>query len=104
MPGVSGLNFIENQIRKGCKVQHIAVMSGDWKDPGLKMAKEWGCQVFYKPFSILKLKNWLDTIRENFATNQAALTIPAPDLLKKKIRNSDAKPKFLRKQSPKTSD
>ena len=104
MPGVSGLSFIENQIRKGCKVQHIAVMSGDWTDPGLKQAKSWGCQVFYKPFSILKLKQWLDGIRQDFSENHPVIKIPAPELLKKQIRNGDAKPNFLQRQAPKPSE
>lgn len=67
MPGENGLTFIENQIQKGCKVEHIAVMSGDWEDPDLEKAKELGCQVLYKPFSIIKLKNWLDSIRADFS-------------------------------------
>ena len=101
MPGVNGLKFIENQIRKGCKVQHIAVMSGDWTDPGLKQAKTWGCQVFYKPFSILKLKNWLDSIRQDFESDQPVIKITAPELLKKKVQNTKAKPRYIRKQAPK---
>ena len=66
MPGTSGVNFIEKQLRQGCKVKRIAVMSGDWGDSGLVRAKKLGCMVFKKPFSILDMKKWLDGIRKDF--------------------------------------
>jgi len=76
MPGENGLSFIENQIQKGCKVGHIAVMSGDWEDPDLEKAKEIGCEVLYKPFSIVKLKNWLDSIRTDFSEKNDIRSVP----------------------------
>lgn len=66
MPGQNGMQFIENQIRKGCKVRHIAVMSGDWGDPAIQKAREMGCLVLQKPFSILTLRKWLDDLRRGF--------------------------------------
>ena len=104
MPGVSGLNFIENQIRKGCKVQHIAVMSGDWTDPGLKQAKEWGCQVFYKPFSIIKLKDWLDSIRSDFSQIKLNITLPVSEMKSEKKQATRDHQRFLRERPSRIVD
>ena len=76
MPGENGLQFVENQLRKGCKVEHVAVMSGDWEDPFLKRAHQLGCQIFYKPFSIIEMKNWLDKIRKDFQEEETLPQIP----------------------------
>jgi DNA-binding response OmpR family regulator len=76
MPGMNGLKFVENQVKKGCKVEHVAVMSGDWEDPFLKRAQELGCQIFYKPFSIFEMKKWLDRIRRDIQEYKSSLQIP----------------------------
>lgn len=62
MPFVSGLEFIENQTRNGCKgiVQNKAVMSGAWTDELRARAKALGCRTFTKPISFGKLDLWLD--------------------------------------------
>ncbi len=65
MPGTSGVKFIQKQLLHGCKVKKIAVMSGDWEDPALAIARELGCMIFKKPFSILEIKKWLDEFRQD---------------------------------------
>jgi len=65
MPGSSGIEFVENQIRNGCKVKNIAVMSAEWDGPHLARAEELGCKVFHKPFSIIDLRDWLNSVKEN---------------------------------------
>ena len=65
MPKVSGLDFIEDQLRKGCNVSNVAIMSGSWSNENRKRASTLGCEVFFKPFSLLHLKEWIDKCLEN---------------------------------------
>jgi DNA-binding response OmpR family regulator len=65
MPKVSGLQFVEGQIAKGCRVKNIAFMSGAWSESDLKKAKELGCKVFFKPFTIQEINDWLDECEKN---------------------------------------
>lgn len=60
MPNITGLEFIENQIKHGCNVRNFGVMSGSWSDSEVKHAKELGCTIFEKPFGVDELINWLD--------------------------------------------
>jgi len=60
MPGVSGIEFVADQIRKGCKVKHIALMSGGWSVGYLRQANSLGCKTFSKPFNLEDLKKWLE--------------------------------------------
>ena len=107
MPGMNGLKFVENQVKKGCKVEHVAVMSGDWEDPLLRSAHQLGCQIFYKPFSIHELKQWLDKIRKDILETKSDLQIPVniidrnKALEEKRARISKSRAvKSIRKSSP----
>lgn len=60
MPQVPGLTFIESQIDKGCKIKHIALMSGAWDQSDRQRALRLGCKVFDKPLSLDELNEWLD--------------------------------------------
>ena len=62
MPGMDGLQFIENQRSKNCKCQHVAVMSGSLTAEDVSRAEELGCRVFEKPFDMQALFQWLDEI------------------------------------------
>ena len=66
MPGMSGLEFIENQIRLGCRGQTIntAVMSGGWTDEELARAEKLGCRVFHKPFDLGEFISWVAECEE----------------------------------------
>ena len=64
MPNVSGLDFIDGQLRKGCKVQNIAIMSGGWSELKIKRAKDLGCAVFEKPLTLSALTEWLAKCEE----------------------------------------
>lgn len=64
MPNVSGLDFIDGQVRKGCKIQNIAIMSGAWSKLKVERAKDLGCEVFKKPFTLSALTEWLDKCEE----------------------------------------
>ena len=60
MPNVSGIEFVADQVKKGCKVKHIALMSGGWSASYLHQANALGCKTFSKPFDLRELKKWLD--------------------------------------------
>lgn len=59
MPNVSGLEYIAQQLTKGCKVPNLAIMSGSWSESKLEQAKALGCKTFKKPFSLQTLQEWL---------------------------------------------
>jgi len=60
MPKINGLDFIENQLNHGCKVNNFAVMSGTWTDKHADRAKSLGLYMFKKPFDVKDFNNWLD--------------------------------------------
>ncbi len=64
MPNISGLDFLESQMRKGCKIQCIAIMSGAWPELGKEHAKSLGYSVFDKPLTLSALAEWLDRCKE----------------------------------------
>jgi CheY-like chemotaxis protein len=60
MPNVTGLDFIEKQLRQGCKIKNVALMSATWQPHEVERARQIGCRVFEKPFSVKELNAWLD--------------------------------------------
>ncbi|MEC4684982.1 MAG: response regulator [Nitrospirota bacterium] len=62
MPNMNGLEFIQNQMQKGCRgiVQNKAVMSGTWTEVDHAYAKSLGCRIFEKPFMVEEIHKWLD--------------------------------------------
>jgi response regulator RpfG family c-di-GMP phosphodiesterase len=60
MPFVKGMDFLEQQIHKGCKCKHFALMSGDLSDVNLDRAAALGIKLFNKPFSIAEIKAWVE--------------------------------------------
>lgn len=60
MPKVSGLEFLEQQIEKGCKIPNIAVTSGAWSDSNLKHAQRLGLTTLEKTPTWDALADWLD--------------------------------------------
>ena len=65
MPNMTGLGFIENQKKKNCKCQYIALMSGRWTENDLQRAHELGCKTFVKPFNFDEFFDWLDEVERN---------------------------------------
>jgi len=57
---VSGIEFLEQQIQKGCKIPNIAVVSGDWSESNLKHAQRLGCTTIEKTPKMDDLADWLD--------------------------------------------
>jgi DNA-binding NtrC family response regulator len=67
MPFKSGFDFIEEQIRKGCRCNHIALMSGTFTKEHFDKAKSLGIKIFKKPFRLSEMKNWLDQIEKDIS-------------------------------------
>ena len=61
----NGISFIEDQIKKGCRCKHIALMSGDLNGKTESRANILGVKIFKKPFNFEELTNWLDEIENN---------------------------------------
>ena len=59
MQKVDGLDFIKGLKQKGCKVDHIAIMSGDWTPEAIDEAEKLGCKILAKPFRMEAVADWL---------------------------------------------
>jgi len=70
MPNVTGLEFVENQMKKGCKVKNVALMSGAWSDSDLEYARRLGCQALHKPFTLEEINTWLDVCEKKIDPNR----------------------------------
>ena len=78
MPNMTGLEYVENQARYGCKaiVQNKAVLSGAWTEEELERAKRLGCQIFEKPFEIHEMIKWLDECEKRIDPNRRLADMP----------------------------
>ena len=65
MPIKTGIDFLEEQIKKGCKCKHLALMSGNFSDEDISRAKSLGANIFKKPFKLKEITNWLDQIEKD---------------------------------------
>jgi len=64
MPTETGLEFIKERLKNGCKIKYRALMSGDWSETDLQKAQKLGCRIFHKPFSLDELLQWLNDCRK----------------------------------------
>ncbi len=76
MPNMTGFEFIEHLKSSGCKVQNIAVMSGNWTDVEIKHAKSLDCHMFQKPFKIDEIEKWLNECEKKLDHNGKLSDIP----------------------------
>ena len=85
MPNMTGLDFIENQIKKNCKCQHVVLMSGSWTEQDLFRAHELGCKTFAKPFPFEEFYEWLDEIEKRIESTRVLCNwFQEPNLLSEK--------------------
>lgn len=72
MPNMTGLEFVENQTRNGCKAitQNKAVMSAGWTHALRAEARALGCKVFSKLSLVHELPEWLDTCEKRIDPNR----------------------------------
>jgi len=61
MPGMNGLDFLENQMKKGCKGNpaNVLLMSGDTTKIDMDRVAELGCYVEQKPLSLETIEKWI---------------------------------------------
>jgi hypothetical protein len=76
MPTKTGIELIREQRQKGCKVKHIALMSGNWTNSELEDAQGLGCHVFYKPFDLKEMFQWLDDCVNNIDPDRKLAELP----------------------------
>ena len=67
MPNLNGMDFIREQLEKGCRCKNIALMSGNIADDLIATAQTLGLRFFKKPFSIIALTEWLDEIEKDIS-------------------------------------
>jgi len=65
MPIKKGIDFLEEQIKKGCRCKHFALMSGEFSEEDVSKAKSLGIKIFKKPFKLAQIINWLDQIEKD---------------------------------------
>lgn len=70
MPNVSGIEFMERQVRKGCKVRNIGMMSASWSSDNINRAEAIGCTVFEKPVRAAVFEHWLDQCESRININK----------------------------------
>jgi len=58
-PKDTGLEFLKNQKKHGCRVANIAVMSASWQASEVQCFQAFGCKIFHKPVKLGKLAEWL---------------------------------------------
>ena len=64
MPIQKGLDFLEEQMIKGCRCEHFALISGHFSKEDVTKAKSLGIEVFQKPFKLKQIIDWLDPIEK----------------------------------------
>jgi len=70
MPRVEGIDFIKIMKRKGCKVNNIAIMSGNWTAEAIEESKKLGFKIIEKPFELEVLKDWLAKCEKGIQKNR----------------------------------
>jgi hypothetical protein len=70
MPTQQGIDFLEEQIRKGCKCKNMTLMSGDFTENDVVRAKSIGLMLFRKPFGITEILEWIERIEKTIDPNR----------------------------------
>jgi DNA-binding NtrC family response regulator len=64
MPLKQGIDFLEEQIRKGCQCNNMALMSGDFTENDVSRAKSIELKLLRKPFVITEIFEWIESIEK----------------------------------------
>jgi len=70
MPVKSGIDFIEEQISKGCRCKSMALMSGNFSAHDVERAASLGIKLFKKPFPLAEIIQWLESVEKNIDPNR----------------------------------
>ena len=73
MPFIKGIDFLEQQISKGCKCKHLALMSADLTEADSDRARAVGIKLFNKPFALEEIDAWVDEIEASIPPNRKLL-------------------------------
>ena len=60
MPIKKGIDFLKEQIQKGCKCKNMALMSGNFANEDIFRAEAMGLKLFKKPFRIEEIGKWVE--------------------------------------------
>jgi CheY-like chemotaxis protein len=76
MPGMTGIEFVERQMQRGCKgiIGNKAVLSGTWSEQELAQAKLLGCRVFDKPFKLNDIVAWMNDREQRILPGRKLVT------------------------------
>ena len=64
LPGKTGLQLMRELLAKGCKAEHMALMSGWWSPESLDEAGKLGVHMFKKPIDLGKILKWIEDCAE----------------------------------------
>ena len=64
MPTERSLNFVERQLKKDCKIRHVALVAGSWSAADRSRVQALGCQIFSRPVDGVQFHRWLDEVEE----------------------------------------
>ena len=67
---VSGLAFMENQVKWGCKLRNWALMSGVVTPVEIAFAQRLGCHLFRKPFTLAEMQQWLEACEQKISSHR----------------------------------
>ncbi len=70
MPVQQGIDFLEGQMRKGCRCKNMALMSGDFAENDVVRAKSIGLMLFKKPFGIKEILEWIESKEKTIASDR----------------------------------
>lgn len=76
MRAVSGLEFVENQARKGCKIRNVALLSASWPNDDREHAERLGCRTFPKPVHLREIYAWLDECERGISPDRMLADVP----------------------------
>ena len=76
MPGANGVELLEYQSRKGCKlnIRNKAIISGYIDEKNRMKVRQLGCTFFQKPFNLHTLIEWLTKCEERIDLSQKVAT------------------------------
>ena len=60
MPNVTMFQAIEKNLRTGCRIRNVALLSEDWSPEEVAHARKLSCKLFKKPLHFGELGLWLD--------------------------------------------
>jgi len=61
MPEMSGIEFVLQNVKKGCKIKNVAIMSGRWDNESRDIVKKLNLKRFDKPFRVNAITEWVDS-------------------------------------------